>query len=160
MSSRQGLGPRKNAPLLDSARHQSTRPRTPSGFSSSPAGPLVVGSLPRRYGRGWLSLDHNPRIYPHHDPPRHSDPTHLARGRLLTHRGVALPAPYSYSTPRRRPLRPPPKKSKISRHRRQSDDRRPSRHPRHRTRLYALLHRCRFRTLPRPQMDESFASLT
>ena len=159
MSSRQGLGPRNQVPLLDSARHQSTGSRAPSGFSRSPAGPHLVGWVPRGYRRSWPSVDHHPRIYPYHHSPWNSDSPLLARGRLLAYRGVALPAPYSYPHPRRGPFLTPTKKPKIARYRWQSNHRCPPRHPRHRTWLHSLLHRCRFHTLPRSQMDESPASI-
>jgi len=160
MSSRQGLGPRNHAPLLDSARHQSTGSRAPSGVSRSPASPHLVGWVPRGYRRGRPSVDHNPRFYPYHNSPRNSDSPHLARRRLLAYRGVALPAPYSYPHPRRGPFLTPTKKLKITRHRWQPDHRCPPRHPRYRTWLHPLLHRCRFHTLPRSQMDESPSSIT
>ena len=160
MSSRLGLGPKKIAPILDSPRHQSTRSRTPSGFAVSPPGPDVVGSLPRWNGRSWPGVDHDSRFYSYHHPPRDSDPTHLARGRLLTYRGVALPAPCSCPNPRRGPLLAPSPKSKSSGHRWQPNHRRPPRHPRHRKGIHSLLDRCRFCPLSQSQMDESPASLT
>ena len=116
--------------------------------------------MPRRHRRGRPSMDHNSRFYPHHHAPRDSNPPNLPRGCLFTYRGVAIPAPYSYSHPRRGPLLPPAKESKIIGYRRQFNHRCSPRHPRYRTRLHSLFHRYRFRTLSRSQMDQSPAPIT